>query len=135
MGDNAWCPMCTLREDERNDARTFARMVQQQNAALKEEVRALNDKVQQQQRQQPVPKNESKKKNNKNKKKDDFDVEALLRLRVKDLELLKRENEQLRKDLDVEKDLRNRAEKELKANRKNFHLALQLAQLQGYCNK
>lgn len=130
MGDNAWCPMCTLREEERNDARNFARMVQQQNAALKEEVRALNDKVQKQ--QQTVPKNESKKKK---KKKDDFDVEALLRLRAKDLELLKRENEQLRKDLDVEKDLRNRAEKELKANRKNFHLALQLAQLQGFCNK
>ena len=133
MGDNAWCPMCTLREDERNDARTFARMVQQQNAALKEEVRALNDKVLKLQQQQIVPKKESKKKKNKNKK--DDDVDALLRLRVKDLELLKRENEQLRKDLDVEKDLRNRAEKELKANRKNFHLALQLAQLQGYCNK
>lgn len=133
MGDNAWCPMCTLREDERNDARTFARMVQQQNAALKEEVRALNDKVLKLQQQQTVPKKESKKKKNKNKK--DDDVDALLRLRVKDLELLKRENEQLRKDLDVEKDLRNRAEKELKANRKNFHLALQLAQLQGYCNK
>jgi hypothetical protein len=125
--------MCTLREDERNDARTFARMVQQQNAALKEEVRALNDKVLKLQQQQTVPKKESKKKKNKNKK--DDDVDALLRLRVKDLELLKRENEQLRKDLDVEKDLRNRAEKELKANRKNFHLALQLAQLQGFCNK
>lgn len=131
MGDSMGCMGCEQLED----ARAYAKMLQQQMTALKKEVQALNNKLSQQPQQPPQQKTKvAKKKNNK----DVFDEGAellALRLKVKELDALKRENEGLRKQLEVETDLRKRAEKELKTNRENLFLALQIAQLQGYCSK
>lgn len=132
MGDNAWCPMCNAIKDERDDARTFAKMLQQQNAALKQEVCALNKKLEQQHIPAVVaPKKSKKKKTNQHTESTMMPALQLQNSELKkELELIKKKNEELQKQLDVEKDLRNRAEKELKTNRENVFIAIQASRLQ-----